>query len=37
MGAPAVDSEADMPWWDWPTGRPPFLEEAEGWVDDDLD
>ena len=37
MGAPAVESEADMPWWDWPTGRPPYLGEAEGWVADDLE
>ena len=34
-GAPAVDDEADMPWYDWPTGRPPWLEEEEGWVADD--
>ena len=36
IGAAAVDDEEDMPWYDWTTGRPPFLEEAEGWVVDDL-
>ncbi len=37
MDVTAVDNEADMPWYDWPTGRPPWLEEAEGWVADELE
>ena len=35
IGMADVDTGEDMPWYDWPTGRPPWLEEAEGWGSDD--